>query len=133
MHSEGNFHFWDPVSRILFTGDLGASLVSGAEAAKPVRELAPHLPAMEGFHRRYMVSNKILRLWARMARQLDIRMIVPQHGAPIEGRRAIADFIDWIESLMCGVDLFDDRAYQLPTMAIDPRDHRTQPALRAVA
>ena len=23
MHSEGNFQFWDPVSRILFTGDLG--------------------------------------------------------------------------------------------------------------
>jgi flavorubredoxin len=133
MHSEGNFHFWDPVSRILFTGDLGVSLLSGAEAARPIRELAPHLPKMEGFHRRYMVSNKILRLWARMARQLDIRMIVPQHGAPIAGRQAISDFFDWIENLMCGVDLFDDRAYQLPTATIDPRAHRTQPALRAVA
>ena len=133
LHSEGNFHFWDPVSRILFTGDLGVSLVSGADAAKPVRKLAPHIPKMEGFHRRYMVSNKILRLWARMARQLDIRMIVPQHGAPIEGRQAISDFFDWVESLMCGVDLFDDRAYQLPTATIDARSNRTQPALRAVA
>ena len=133
MHSEGNFHFWDPVSRILFTGDLGVSLLSGAEAARPIRELAPHLPKMEGFHRRYMVSNKILRLWARMARQLDIRMIVPQHGAPIAGRQAINDFLEWIENLMCGVDLFDDRAYQLPTAAIDPRANRVQPALRAVA
>lgn len=133
MHSEGNFHFWDPVSRILFTGDLGVSLLSGAEAARPIRELAPHLPKMEGFHRRYMVSNKILRLWARMARQLDIRMIVPQHGAPIAGRQAIGDFFDWIENLMCGVDLFDDRAYQLPTATIDPRANRTQAALRAVA
>jgi flavorubredoxin len=133
MHSEGNFHFYDPVSKILFTGDLGVSLLSGAEAARPIRELAPHLPKMEGFHRRYMVSNKILRLWARMARQLDIRMIVPQHGAPIVGRQAISDFFDWIENLMCGVDLFDDRAYQLPTAAIDPRAGRTQAPLRAVA
>jgi flavorubredoxin len=118
MHSEGNFQFYDPASRILFTGDLGASMVSGIAAREPVKDLAPHIPRMEGFHRRYMVSNKILRLWVRMARQLDVRMLVPQHGAPIEGKRAIADFYDWLESLSCGIDLFDDRAYQLPTAAI---------------
>lgn len=99
MHSEGNFHFYDPVSKILFTGDLGVSLMSGKEAAKPVRDLKAHIPLMEGFHRRYMVSNKILRLWVKMARQLDISMLVPQHGAPIEGKKAVADFMDWIESL----------------------------------
>lgn len=131
MHSEGNFHFYDPVSRILFTGDLGVSMTSGAAAAQPVSQLAPHLPLMEGFHRRYMVSNKVLRLWARMARQLDIAMLVPQHGAPLEGP-AIGQFFDWIENLMCGVDLFDDRAYQLPAALIDPV-RGARPALRAVA
>lgn len=128
MHSEGNFHFWDPVSRILFTGDLGVSLMSGKEARKPVKDLKAHIPKMEGFHRRYMVSNKILRLWVRMARQLDIEMLVPQHGAPIQGKRAVAEFMEWIESLSCGVDLFDDRAYQLPTARIE--DGRVKPALR---
>ena len=81
---------------------------------------------MEGFHRRYMVSNKVLRLWVRMARQLDIRMLVPQHGAPLEGA-AIGQFFDWAESLMCGIDLFDDRHYQLPTAAI-PLPERSAPA-----
>ncbi|AMO21708.1 MBL fold metallo-hydrolase [Ramlibacter solisilvae] len=132
MHSEGNFHFWDPVSRILFTGDLGVSLMSGAEAARPVTDLSGHIARMEGFHRRYMVSNKILRLWVRMARQLPIRMIVPQHGAPIEGKHAIHDFFEWIENLMCGVDLFDDRAYQLPTGVVDGQQNRVKPLLRAV-
>lgn len=78
---------------------------------------------MEGFHRRYMVSNKVLRLWANMARQLDIRMLVPQHGAPIEGQAAIGAFFDWVESLSCGIDLFDDRAYRVPTMRIDPASY----------
>jgi flavorubredoxin len=133
MHSEGNFHFWDPVSKILFTGDLGVSLVSGAEAAKPVKDFQAHIPHMEGFHRRYMVSNKILRLWVRMARQLPVEMIVPQHGAPIVGKPAIADFFDWIENLMCGVDLFDDRAYQLPTAMIQPELNRVAPKLRIAA
>jgi len=128
LHAEGNFHFYDPVSRILFTGDLGVSMTSGREAQTPVRDLAPHIPRMEAFHRRYMVSNKILRLWSRMARTLDIAMLVPQHGAPIEGRVAISDFFDWVESLMCGIDLFDDRAYQVPTTRIDPRIHRTDMA-----
>ncbi|MCJ0764978.1 MBL fold metallo-hydrolase [Variovorax terrae] len=131
MHAEGNFHFYDPVSRILFTGDLGVSMTSGADAARPVTRLQPHLPRMEGFHRRYMVSNKILRLWTRMARQLDISMIVPQHGAPLQGA-AIGEFMDWIENLMCGVDLFDDRSYQLPTAVIDGQSLQTRPSLRVV-
>ena len=130
MHSEGNFHFYDPVSKILFTGDLGVSMMTGEQARTPVRDLAPHIPKMEAFHRRYMVSNKILRLWVRMARQLEVKMLVPQHGAPIVGRQAITDFYDWIESLMCGIDLFDDRAYQLPTARIDGRSNRVQANLR---
>jgi flavorubredoxin len=132
MHSEGNFHFYDPVSRILFTGDLGVSMMSGAEARVPVTDLKAHIPRMEGFHRRYMVSNKILRLWVRMVRQLDISMLVPQHGAPIMGKEAINDFFEWIENLMCGIDLFDDRAYQIPTAHIDPVTRQMRPALRAV-
>src|SRR5690606_19628006 len=68
LHSEGNFQFYDPVSRILFSGDLGASMISGRTAAQPVESLDGHLRHMEAFHRRYMVSNKILRLWARMVR-----------------------------------------------------------------
>lgn len=118
LHSEGNFQFYDPISRILFTGDLGVSMTSGADAAKPITELTPHIPSMAGFHRRYMVSNKILRLWAHMARQLDISMLVPQHGAPIAGKTAIAEFFDWVESLACGIDLFDQSNYQLPTATI---------------
>jgi flavorubredoxin len=131
MHSEGNFHFYDPISKILFSGDLGVSLTSGELAQKPVTELDGHLHLMEGFHRRYMVSNKILRLWVHMARQLEINMLVPQHGAPLKGR-AITQFLDWIESLSCGIDLFDDRAYQLPTGRISQGVGRVAPALRRV-
>jgi flavorubredoxin len=130
LHAEGNFQFYDPVSKILFTGDLGVSLMSGAEARTPVRDFKAHIPRMEAFHRRYMVSSKILRLWARMARQLDVKMIVPQHGAPIAGSQAIRDFFDWVEGLQCGIDLFDDRNYQLPSARIDTQTGRTNPLLR---
>ena len=133
LHAEGNFHFYDPISKILFTGDLGVSLTTGAEAQKPVTDLAPHIARMEGFHRRYMVSNKILRLWVQMARQLPIDMIVPQHGAPIMGKQAIGDLFNWLEGLQCGIDLFYKRAYQLPSAEIDPISRQVRPPLRAVA
>jgi len=68
-----------------------------------------------------------------MARQLPIDMIVPQHGAPIMGAKAIADLFNWLEGLQCGIDLFDQRNYQLPMADIDPVTRQLRPALRAVA
>lgn len=113
MHSEGNFHFYDPISKILFTGDLGVSMLSGAEAARPLQSLVPMPPGMTPFHLRYMVSNKILKLWVRMVRGLEISMLVPQHGAPLQGQ-AIEEFLCWLENLSCGVDLMGPADYQVP-------------------
>ena len=113
MHSEGNSQFWDPVSRILFSGDLGVSMVKSGDAGVPVTSLAGHIAKMEGFHRRYMVSSKVLRLWANMVRDLPIDMIVPQHGSPMKGP-AVREFIEWIQDLSCGVDHLTQANYALP-------------------
>ena len=113
LHSEGNFQFYDPVSKILFSGDLGVSMVSGEQARTPVTDLSRLLPKMEAFHKRYMVSNKILRFWADMVGALDIQMIVPQHGAPLAGP-AVKDFIAWVRELRCGVDLMTGNDYRIP-------------------
>jgi flavorubredoxin len=111
MHSEGNFQFWDATSGILFTGDLAVSV--GVDPAVTITSLAPHIKAMEAFHRRYMVSGKILKFWAQMVRGLPIRMIVPQHGAPLAGA-AVGEFIDWAEQLSCGIDLLKQADYTVP-------------------
>ncbi len=88
-------------------------MVSGQQAAEFITDLHPMPHGMEAFHRRYMVSNKILRLWANMVSQLPISMIVPQHGAPMGGD-AVREFIDWVQTLQCGVDLMSERNYTLP-------------------
>lgn len=113
MHSEGNFQFWDPVSRILFSGDLGVSLGTSADASQSISSLEPHLHRMEAFHRRYMVSQKVLRLWTQMVRNLPIEMIVPQHGSPLVGP-AIPEFLGWIGDLSCGVDDLTQDDYAVP-------------------
>ena len=113
LHAEGNFQFYDPKSKILFSGDLGANLCPTDELDKPAIRLSEVLSYMEGFHKRYINSNKVCRLWANMVRQLDIDMIAPQHGRAMEGR-AVAEFIDWIEQLECGVDLMTQENYRIP-------------------
>ena len=115
MHAEGNFQFYDPVAKILFSGDLGVSIVDHHEAARPVTDFDAHIPKMMGFHRRYMVSQKILRFWANMARSLDIEMIVPQHGQRFEGKAMVKRFIEWVESFPCGIDLITQKDYRVPS------------------
>jgi flavorubredoxin len=102
LHSPGNLHLYDPISRILYSGDLGASLDVGY---REVPSFDAHIKHMEGFHRRYMASNKALRLWVDMARQLDIETIAPQHGAFFKGKEMVERFLGWLENLECGVDL----------------------------
>ncbi len=110
LHSEGNFQVYDPVSKILYTGDLGASL--GMEY-REVPDFDAHLKYMEGFHRRYMVSRSVLKAWASMVRQLEIEIIAPQHGALFRGKAMCGQLLSWLEDLECGIDLMLD-AYRLP-------------------
>jgi flavorubredoxin len=102
LHSEGNFQVYDPTAKILYTGDLGASLGVDYTA---VTDFESHLQYMEGFHRRYMTSNRVMKAWAEMVRPLDIEVIAPQHGAYFEGKKMVRQFIDWCADLECGVDL----------------------------
>lgn len=112
LHSVGNFQFYDPVSKILFSGDMGASLVDDAQT--PVSNFDAHIPSMRGFHQRYMCSKKVTRLWADMVRGMDVEMMVPQHGQPFQGKEMIGRFLDWISELDCGIDLLTQANYRCP-------------------
>ena len=114
LHSEGNFQFYDPVSKILFSGDMGASMDDDANLSQAVTDFPAHIKTMKSFHQRYMNSNKICRFWVAMVREMDVEMIVPQHGRYFKGKAMINEFLDWIEELDCGVDLMEQYDYQEP-------------------
>jgi flavorubredoxin len=111
LHAAGNFQVYDPIAKILYTGDLGASL---GQTYTRVSNFDDHVQYMEGFHRRYMPSNKALHLWADMVEDLEIEIIAPQHGAMIEGREKVTRFLGWVRDLHCGLDLMAS-IYRLPT------------------
>jgi flavorubredoxin len=110
LHSPGNFQVYDPVSRILYSGDLGASVGC---SYRQVADFDAHLQFMEGFHKRYMCSNRAMKAWAAMVRTLDIDAIAPQHGAVFQGKEQVTRFINWCDGLACGVDLLDG-PYKVP-------------------
>lgn len=112
LHSPGNFQVYDPVSKILYSGDLGASL---GQTYVTVRNFDDHVQYMEGFHRRYIASQRALQWWAEMIAPLEIDIIAPQHGAMIVGPENVRRFVDWVTGLACGLDLLQGR-YQLPAL-----------------
>ena len=114
LHSPGCFHLYDPVSKILFTSDLGASITPHKTAIDTKEDLTLHKTNMKSFHNRYMGSNTAAKYWVSMVRQLDVEMIVPQHGAHIVGKPLVAEFYKWVEDEKTAVDDFAESLYQLP-------------------
>jgi flavorubredoxin len=106
LHSEGHINVYDPVSKILFTGDIGAATMPNDDQTPYVDDFAKHLPNVEGFHQRYMCSNKAIQCWLKTLEGLEIDAIAPQHG-PIYRGQAVKDFLLWFSSLQCGVDLLE--------------------------
>ncbi len=109
LHSAGNFHVYDPISKTLYSGDLGAALVD----YRFVEDFDAHAEQMIGFHNRYMASATACCLWADMVRNLDIEIIAPQHGAIFRGKEMCDRFIDWVAALEPGADAMRD-VYRLP-------------------
>ena len=106
LHSAGNFQLYDPKAKILYSGDLGASLNAPGSI---VEDFDDHIQYMEGFHKRYMPNSRAMKIWVNTIRQLDIEIIAPQHGAMMPNKEMCNRFIDWIDGLSCGVELMPDK------------------------
>ena len=83
------------------------------EEYREVTDFDAHLAYMEGFHKRYMVANKVMKAWAEMVRPMDIEIIAPQHGPLFRGKDMVGRFIEWSAGLECGIDLIT-RLFRLP-------------------
>lgn len=106
LHSPGHINVYDPISQILFTGDVGASLVDG-HSTSFIDDFATHESRVVGFHTRYMAGNRALRHWLRKLEALDVRMVAPQHG-PVYRGSAVKGLFDWLRDLRCGIDLLPE-------------------------
>ena len=107
MHSPGQFGLYDERSRILFSGDIGAAVFDDDNETTFVEDFEKHLPLIEGFHVRYMASNKIVSKWVEYVRRLNPLMIAPQHGAIYKDEQ-VNNFLNWLSGLKCGTDYIEN-------------------------
>jgi flavorubredoxin len=102
LHSSGNFNLYDPKAKILFSGDIGAALLPPGETSLFVDNFDRHIAYAEGFHRRWMGSERAKRDWCARVSDMDIDMLCPQHGAIYRGED-VRRFIDWFANLEVGL------------------------------
>lgn len=101
VHSSGNYSLFDPIAKILFSGDVGAALLP-KEYPLYIEDISEHTQYMELFHKRWLPSNKAKNDWVKRVRKLQPEMICPQHGAVFKGP-AVNQFLDWLEKLEVGI------------------------------
>lgn len=108
LHSIANFNVYDSRSKTLFTGDIGAAIFPKGQRYTYVEDFDNHLKLMEGFHKRYLASNTVIKKYLDRISILDIQIIAPQHGAIIYKKEHIERFFSWLGNLRCGVDISDE-------------------------
>jgi serine/threonine-protein kinase len=103
-HFRGAMAFYDPESRVLFSGDLFGGLNRPGRVQLIGEEADWH--GIAQFHQIYMPTNSALRFAIEQIRQLKpaVKVIAPQHGFILVG-----DFMhtvmDRLERLRVGIDL----------------------------
>lgn len=101
LHSSANFHVYDPKSKILFSGDIGAALEPPGTPLF-VEDFDSHTDKMRYFHERWMASDSAKQHWINRVRRLEIDIMAPQHGRLFKGDD-VQKFLNWFEKLHVGI------------------------------
>ncbi len=103
LHSPGNMAVFDTVSGFLFSGDIGAAVYKDGKPRLVIDDWQEHVASMQGFHQRYMSSNKAVAGFVRKLNGVTIQAMVPQHGCIFRGEE-VSRFFRWLERLTVGAD-----------------------------
>lgn len=107
LHSAGNFSLYDSYSKILFSGDIAASMTSDYSREEHSADFASLRESMEAFHKRYMAGNAFCKAWVEQVRKYDVKTIAPQHGVLLQDAN-VEEFLQWFAQLQCGGDLMSE-------------------------
>jgi flavorubredoxin len=101
VHSSGCFTLYDPVAKILFSSDIGAALLPDDHEDIFVGNFDKHIQYMEGFHKRWMPSNRAKNAWIERVAGLKIDYMCPQHGSIFKAEDT-QRFLQWFKDLEVG-------------------------------
>ena len=96
------FCLYDPVSKILYSGDIGTSIGAPSLICDSFKSVEPF---MRSYHQRYAYSRERINSWVRQIQDLDIETIAPARGSILRGRQKVEAFFEWLQETPCGIDL----------------------------
>ena len=102
-HSPVNFSLFDPLARVLYSGNIGSvEQVNTTPESVFLKDFDRYRVQLENFHTRWLPSNRAKNKWVRQVRALDPEMICPIMGQIIT-RKDIPRFLNWLEELEVGL------------------------------
>ncbi len=110
-HSPASLMTYDPVSKILFTGDLFGAFSSYSDKQGIIGEEVDeeYFEAMKLFHENFIPSNDIIsivmQLVASIKTELGIKWLASQHGSPLP-ENMVQEAVNHLINLECGEYLY---------------------------
>jgi len=102
LHSPMAFATLDEGSHLLFTGDIFAAIDTDWQLV--VENFDQHRIKLDYFHIDYMAANAAAVGFVNRLEGIELAGLLPQHGSIIP-RRFVADALDYLRDLQCGLDL----------------------------
>jgi len=122
-HSPGAFVSYEPASKVLFSSDI----FGGLEESWQFYATENYFQQAKAFHASYMPGKDIFNYTLRKIEQLDINLILPQHGSIIK-RKYIAKLIDDLKNMDCG--LYIDNNYNEELLDVIEQLEESKQALK---
>jgi len=102
LHFPGAISTFDESSNTLLSGDIWAAIDIDYQFV--ITDFDEHRLKLDLFHIDYMASNLASRSFAEKVEELEIDLILPQHGSIIP-KKFVKDAIDYLKNLRCGLDI----------------------------
>ena len=103
LPSADSMTLYDPVARVLYTGDIGTAEGSWADDATPFTErLSMVSHAMNAFHETWFASSQAIEDWLARIEGCEIDVVAPRAGPCLQGRE-VGHFLKWVEAMGTGL------------------------------
>lgn len=104
------FCLYDPLAKVLYTGELAST----TEATQLILDRFEDLrPLIEPFHKRFAASSAAVASWVKQIRKLDVQVVAPRRGSILKGKAEVDQLWNWLETTPCGKDLNEIKCEQV--------------------
>lgn len=102
LPSADSMTVYDPMARVLYTGDIGTAEGSWADDSTPFAERFAFVShSMNAFHETWFASSRAIEDWMARIDGCDVEVVAPRAGPCLRGRE-VTHFKKWVAAMATG-------------------------------